>query len=1262
MKEVSLGSLEVSGGVSYANEPSLPSQGRGAMAPIVKIPRGFRPDAGWWDKRRMGGAGNGLPKAFVLPSGRSSGNVLRHQDSIRSHTDPETPKTTDAHNSLDDTSEAQLPRDLVVANEHGRQILCPVERFAQHDGPVIVLGEPGSGKSVLARTLAEMLPSSAVIDAPRLEPGTNKTGFPGRVIVDGVSEIPLRNRMRQVDELLRCFPHHTTPNIALTCRLGEWGESDTRAIEARWKRTALVGVLPPLCPRAIKAAVGLLLPGTDGDDFLRAARENGIHHAPQNPHLLSILLEASRAGIWPKSKTELLAFECRRILRLDAARLGHDGGEDILADLEEVSGLVFAFMLLSDSNRISAGEAERCCLSGDHGGNDLNARNLARMALSSGLFHRIGGKFEPRHRSLAEYLAGRCVAKALDDGRISRSDAERLLGAGEGVVVPSLRALHGWIATLSEKAGDACISRDPHGVLHYGDRSRLPHGRLLFLLEMLGETRHQESRAGYSGGHTQYGDWATANTVIDKITQLARDDRIFPPAVLALAGSVKVEKAAEKLGNALMALAIKPSSSRRRVLVDALMCLDFKADFSEMVGRLLEIQDQDSVHAAMQIAWERTEILTGEQVADVLVLSRLYSDSSTLARAILAKMSSFQLRRGLSELKRIAMGRHRKIPGGEASEWIVPFLEMTLDDRMSPRELWSCLRLATREFGLDRNWDSASSAFLKKHPKLRESVQEIAVSSFSARDVPFTMSLLADTCPSLELTGGDFRRLLSRLEASAGHGWSARWEHLVRFGIEGDYAVGVIAAARSQARRSGVLQERLGAIEQSHQYQDSLERISRIRKEHRYLRAEAEAKRQEFWRARREIERGDPHPIWHEVYSAYFRRSPSGGLSHATPDESLIDAAGEDMMAIIETGVGNYLTRKENHVPAEEISRLHANFETSTYGRLLLMRCLQNIGRGSNLTDLPIGVASSALAELILNPHESDLPGYEDARGQLEEAVLGCRTGRRGFIKKFAAPCFSSCKHLPMSIRDLLMSEENADVAGPLSDGWLDECDGALDSSMALLFFLFRERAETEETKRMLQDRMLRKRWANETQRSFIHTLAFWLDFPAHRSDLDKFAMENSTNLWPLAYFPHLTGIAGFQEDITPGQCHFLLSRFGPEFGRRTSLSDSGGKKNLVRGYSKGFLSAVATLLGGDITVAGEGLFRDLMNSGDNGVAACLAGVAPGRQAKTRKSLRQRAEALPDLPAMFVRPGVTKAWPLPLRLRRRGKTIWRPAA
>jgi len=94
------------------------------------------------------------------------------------------------------------------------------------------------------------------------------------------------------------------------------------------------------------------------------------------------------------------------------------------------------------------------------------------------------GRFTPLHRHLAEFLAGRYLARLIGDG-LPALRVLALITGEDSIVVTEQRGLSAWLAAHSGKARGHLIERDPVGVALYGDIREFPVGEKRELLASL---------------------------------------------------------------------------------------------------------------------------------------------------------------------------------------------------------------------------------------------------------------------------------------------------------------------------------------------------------------------------------------------------------------------------------------------------------------------------------------------------------------------------------------------------------------------------------------------------------------------------------------------------------------------------------------------------------------------------------------------------------------------------------------------------------
>ncbi len=376
----------------------------------------------------------------------------------------------------------------------------------------VLLGDPGMGKTTCFREACRNLGEEAelvsardfiTLDCDRHPEWRRKTLF-----IDGLDEVragsddprtPLDAVRRQLDRLGR-------PRFRLSCREADWlGKNDRERLETVTPNGRLTVLR--LRPLSEKEAVMVLESRSyleDGLRFLETAKRKGLGDLIRNPQNLELLAAGARRGEWPESRLELFEFACRRLAsepneeHLNAG-VRHPDPELVL----ETAGRLCSFLLLSGTVGISKSSStvgsttdykpldlvDPAPLDASPGDAEAWSRRQ-RATLSSRLFRAVAAPppaercIEPVHRHIAEFLAGRYLARQIEDGPPA-ARVVRIVTADDGGVVTSHRGLSSWLAAHSKQARPQLTERDPIGVGLYGDPSRFSTNEKRLLLEAL---------------------------------------------------------------------------------------------------------------------------------------------------------------------------------------------------------------------------------------------------------------------------------------------------------------------------------------------------------------------------------------------------------------------------------------------------------------------------------------------------------------------------------------------------------------------------------------------------------------------------------------------------------------------------------------------------------------------------------------------------------------------------------------------------------
>ena len=385
-----------------------------------------------------------------------------------------------------------IDRTLVRIERDGEWTVVEQDRIDPLFDPVVILGDPGMGKTTLLRGLCRRSGMTYVHAADLVRAGDPASLIPGdeRAAVDGLDETASPGTGSAVEAVLRRLRETESPPPVLACRAAEWRDAaDLARIEDAYAGKPETLYLMPFDDAEARDFLAREFPGIQVPALLQHLRNPGLAHVCRNPLVLRMFGEAIRgASALPASRTELFERACR-------AMAGQDSREGVIRlvradedDLLLAAGAICATLLLCDLAGVHdapgaetpPGWANVTDIAG------LSLAGAAAEALATRLFRAgAGGRFTFVHRALGEYLGARWLARCMDNG-LSAARIPGLFEAGGGVPT-ALRGMHAWLARLAPALAGRCIAADPHAVLRDGETETLDLERARELLTALKE-------------------------------------------------------------------------------------------------------------------------------------------------------------------------------------------------------------------------------------------------------------------------------------------------------------------------------------------------------------------------------------------------------------------------------------------------------------------------------------------------------------------------------------------------------------------------------------------------------------------------------------------------------------------------------------------------------------------------------------------------------------------------------------------------------
>ena len=1071
----------------------------------------------------------------------------------------------------------RIERTLIRKDESGRWHEVRQEEIAAFARPVVILGDPGLGKTELTKALGE-LPRMNYIRAGTFERHANPASLIAAaecIVIDGADEIASAASGGAVAAVLRKLSAMGYPPFILSCREADWtGAADLLKIEDDYDTTPVLLHLRPFTRDDATAFLAAGFPTVDVERLLDSLVTRGLDGLYGNPLTLRMLGEVMREdGRLPETRAELFERACHVMLQEDNPR--HHEASHVKRRTEDLllaAGAICAAQILCDFASVYTGSYRT---TPDGFMNivdlaDLPFGDLRDDAIRTRLFQAEGeNRFVHVHRAVAEYLGARWLARCFEDD-VSERRVFSLFRHGEGVPT-SLRGLHAWMAHFSDALAKRCIDADPYAVLRYGDAATLGVQRARDLLAALTELSERDPyfRAEDRDRHPASG--LMRLELRDNVRAIIEVSCGSAHLRLLLLEVIAGTALAEDLADALEAILFDHNRlyAERSLSRNAIQSVGACSDWEHVIGQLVATENPDSAQLACDILVDigagavstETAIetvlahlcVTANRVGDFgshgirQVPDRLFDD---LNPARLAELLD-----GLSERARPLI----RGAGYSAQSYVADLVRRlavrVLEPRgiVEPARLWSWIDWLDGHRGYRRETKRRLSEIFRENLTVRVALIEHVLLTPCAKNTWLAGFRLSNTKLDLFPTADDLACVLRKLRARVGSGPidAEMWRGLLNLARKAD---GLPAVVRDEAERAAdddtellaVLAEMSEVVQSDREIKEAKRKARSAKKRRAVLKSHCASYRKKI----NDIAAGDPGVLYWPA-AVYLGQVAGFGKhvyvdSEAAPRHRLRDYLGKKLSRKVVVGFIAVLSRPDLPTAAE-IAETHCESKRLVAEAPMICGIAELLNQGQAID----GIDRNVLAATYMARQQAPLSHGSretDICPALEAVLFQCEADWEEHFRAFIEPQLARGHQHVFGLHRLADDPRFANVAGRLAAEWL-RCFPALPADIQEQHFACVLKNAPHEMAQAL---------AAES-RTIVHpddeTRLLWLaanyavDFESSRAALVETAAGDKDFLWFIRKRFPSEGEGVFERFLT-AQLVFIVEAFGSHWPR----------------------------------------------------------------------------------------------------------------
>lgn len=1044
-----------------------------------------------------------------------------------------------------------LPRRLSIITHGGAKEISQ-DQFLALDGPLVILGEPGAGKSEFVKQVQEV-ETSQFYTASGLNSFAKGISINGtsRIIIDALDEVTAYSRGGPIASILSKIQDEDVSKYIFTCRAVDWNhEVNSSIFITRWKKAPTVGRLLPLNDNEIITFVDYNGSDQKGKDFFRSAVEHDSVEILRNPQMLVMLMKTVNISGWPKTRLELFEETCKELVKEQnpfhkSSDFSYSTGDLLLA-----AGAIGAQMILSNKASIN--------LDGTDASGTVTITELAsdkydvsviKAAVSTKIFRGITNtSVECSHRTILEYLAARFIAAELQN-TLSLRRLETILYAQGYIVPPALRGLHAWIATINNgEIARALIDRDPYGVFRYGDPAVLSTEISRHLLHALRKLSLDDPYFRNEDWHVRVGKGFAKPALREDILSLLKEPGVPFEMTHLILESLRGVGFVNSLKKELVDVVLNPSEIF--VVRDAALAVlqddQVQANWKKLVKELRAIDDMDALRLALDIVQFSTPEFSGTDIASVLIAISNASRRGTLygglGYGLPEKMSNEQLLESLDELLRHRFDENFQEPMyDDPKDWILQILLKCFERNALPEPeiIWMALNRLKRHS--HSNWmalQEQATRYFDSNPSARIAVQWEALFG-TGKEVDWSNFFrLQEACKSLAVGEADLLSHLARVMRERGKLWTSRWRTLAWYTVRDPSFKRAIKEIRKHIRDSSEFAEILAQLEKP---QD----LSWKRQERKGM---------QQWEKQQKQRIADRHAQYSGVIESLKKGTHLQAISFIAQaylnwhfeikgkdaEGRVADLVGEKNRKIALKSIAKSVGHAT--IPSvAEITDFHIASKFYHVEPILIAYCSQLRDK----TKLSIQILLAALAACRWGSHFINDDITPSLQADLEKIIFRDVSQKESFLRDtFERQLRSFTEHIS-GLDRMATDEVFSDIAGRLSIEWLAKYDHKSDWVIEQLLKSAFRYGTFAEIISLAIDKLGQVKFLSKNQNDVWASLLFLIDFDNHKDRIYRTFTDDCDKFWALkeSYSKYFKS-----KKLSPDQNYFVIKFFSPCF------------------------------------------------------------------------------------------------------------------